>query len=101
MLLSRFRATIREIRDVNREKYGTNRECVALQDPSIRTGDWSKEEDDKLDALVKEHGTSWTRIGSLLPGDGRRTRDQCRNHWHAKQRGVTVGAGRTSKKSRT
>eukprot|EP01052_Picozoa_sp_SAG31_P045148 SAG31_NODE_8137_length_1514_cov_1.340636_2_plen_294_part_00 len=32
MLLSRFCATIREIRDFNREKYGTNRESVTLQD---------------------------------------------------------------------
>eukprot|EP01052_Picozoa_sp_SAG31_P014155 SAG31_NODE_870_length_11338_cov_14.525047_7_plen_182_part_00 len=31
VLLSRFCATIREIRDFNREKYGTNRESVALQ----------------------------------------------------------------------
>eukprot|EP01052_Picozoa_sp_SAG31_P033151 SAG31_NODE_3711_length_3960_cov_5.475265_4_plen_136_part_00 len=31
MLLSRFFATIREIRDFNREKYGTNRESVTLQ----------------------------------------------------------------------
>ena len=30
-LLSRFCATIREIRDFNREKYGTNRESVTLQ----------------------------------------------------------------------
>eukprot|EP01052_Picozoa_sp_SAG31_P012568 SAG31_NODE_737_length_12474_cov_14.694303_11_plen_114_part_01 len=30
-MLSRFCATIREIRDFNREKYGTNRESVALQ----------------------------------------------------------------------
>eukprot|EP01052_Picozoa_sp_SAG31_P011472 SAG31_NODE_650_length_13187_cov_3.011843_6_plen_196_part_00 len=31
MLLSRFCATIREIRDFNREKYGTDRESVGLQ----------------------------------------------------------------------
>eukprot|EP01052_Picozoa_sp_SAG31_P014727 SAG31_NODE_925_length_10954_cov_3.051589_3_plen_187_part_00 len=31
MSLSRFCATIREIRDFNREKYGTNRESVTLQ----------------------------------------------------------------------
>eukprot|EP01052_Picozoa_sp_SAG31_P004614 SAG31_NODE_192_length_20788_cov_8.938083_16_plen_280_part_00 len=31
MLLSRFCATIREIQDFNREKYGTNRESVILQ----------------------------------------------------------------------
>eukprot|EP01052_Picozoa_sp_SAG31_P013202 SAG31_NODE_789_length_12087_cov_5.727227_9_plen_178_part_00 len=30
-LLSRFCATIREVRDFNREKYGTNRESVTLQ----------------------------------------------------------------------
>eukprot|EP01052_Picozoa_sp_SAG31_P035126 SAG31_NODE_4199_length_3480_cov_4.559302_4_plen_172_part_00 len=32
MLLSRFCATIREIRDFNREIYGANRESVTLQD---------------------------------------------------------------------
>eukprot|EP01052_Picozoa_sp_SAG31_P063530 SAG31_NODE_22453_length_525_cov_0.730047_2_plen_73_part_01 len=32
MLLSRFCATIREIRDFHREKYGINRESVTLQD---------------------------------------------------------------------
>eukprot|EP01052_Picozoa_sp_SAG31_P005517 SAG31_NODE_243_length_19342_cov_12.906459_20_plen_419_part_00 len=32
MLLSRFCATIREIRDFDREKYGTNRESVTLQE---------------------------------------------------------------------
>eukprot|EP01052_Picozoa_sp_SAG31_P041758 SAG31_NODE_6420_length_2026_cov_2.119875_2_plen_93_part_00 len=31
LLLSRFCATVREIRDFDREKYGTNRESVNLQ----------------------------------------------------------------------
>eukprot|EP01052_Picozoa_sp_SAG31_P037855 SAG31_NODE_4957_length_2836_cov_2.451023_1_plen_114_part_00 len=35
-LLSRFCATIREIRDFNREIYGTNRESVCIDRPSAR-----------------------------------------------------------------
>eukprot|EP01052_Picozoa_sp_SAG31_P007338 SAG31_NODE_349_length_17243_cov_7.408248_13_plen_161_part_00 len=38
MLLSRFCATIREIRDFNREKYGTNREIVCINSvPTVYT----------------------------------------------------------------
>ena len=51
-------------------------------DPSIKKGDWTKEEDAKLKALVKEHGTTgygaWSKIASEMGG---RTDQQCRKHW--------------------
>ncbi|KAK4052055.1 RNA polymerase I enhancer binding protein [Microbotryomycetes sp. JL201] len=35
-------------------------------DSSRQSGGWSPEEEDRLEALIKEHGTSWTKIGKEL-----------------------------------
>lgn len=44
--------------------------------PCLTKGAWKKEEDDKLDLLVKEHGPKkWSLISAHLPG---RIGKQCR-----------------------
>ena len=41
---------------------------------------WSAEEDDRLSALVAEHGAKrWSVIAELMPG---RIGKQCRERWH-------------------
>ncbi|KAM0788011.1 hypothetical protein ACM66B_006211 [Microbotryomycetes sp. NB124-2] len=35
-------------------------------DSSRQSGGWSKEDENKLEALIKEHGTAWTKIGKEL-----------------------------------
>ena len=43
-------------------------------------GGWSSEEDEKIIAMVKEHGLKkWSVIADNLPGCDR---DQCRQRWH-------------------
>ena len=37
-------------------------------DPSLKKGEWSKEEDDILLRAQAKWGNSWTRIAELLPG---------------------------------
>uniref|UniRef100_A0A7S2ZL92 Uncharacterized protein n=1 Tax=Rhodosorus marinus TaxID=101924 RepID=A0A7S2ZL92_9RHOD len=49
-------------------------------DPGLTKGAWSKEEDEKLDQLVREHGPKkWSLISAQLPG---RIGKQCRERWH-------------------
>lgn len=36
--------------------------------PTVKKGDWSKEEDEMIVAAVREHGTKWSTIQKLLPG---------------------------------
>jgi len=61
-------------------------------DPSVTKGEWSREEDASLRALVAEHGTSsWAMISSKLVG-GTRTGIRCRQRWtHALDLSVTKG----------
>jgi hypothetical protein len=49
-------------------------------DKNRKVRKWTTEEDQKMIALVEEHGTRhWTLIGSMLEG---RTGKQCRERWH-------------------
>ena len=46
----------------------------------IVNGSWTREEDEKVIAWVKEHGaTSWTKLAETIPG---RIGKQCRERWH-------------------
>ena len=48
--------------------------------PDLIKGPWTKEEDEKIIALVKEHGPKkWSVIADNLPG---RIGKQCRERWH-------------------
>ncbi|KAK3841981.1 MAG: Homeodomain-like protein, partial [Linnemannia gamsii] len=46
--------------------------------PSLATGPWTKEEAERLDQLVEEHGEKWSLIASLMNG---RTDNQCARRW--------------------
>ena len=49
-------------------------------EPVVRRMAWSAEEDDRLSALVAEHGAKrWSVIAELMPG---RIGKQCRERWH-------------------
>lgn len=48
-------------------------------DPSIKREPWTKEEDENLLALYKQHGSKWAEIASGLPG---RTDNACKNQWN-------------------
>ena len=37
-------------------------------DPSINHGPWTKQEDEKLMELAREHGRAWTKIARFMPG---------------------------------
>ncbi|XP_057512223.1 transcription factor MYB3R-3-like [Actinidia eriantha] len=48
--------------------------------PDIVKGPWTKEEDDKIIALISKYGPSkWSQISRCLPG---RTGKQCRERWY-------------------
>mmetsp|Transcript_11445 Transcript_11445/g.41879 ORF Transcript_11445/g.41879 Transcript_11445/m.41879 type:complete len:627 (-) Transcript_11445:2397-4277(-) len=48
--------------------------------PNLVKGPWTKEEDDKIVSLVKQHGPKkWSVIAQYLPG---RIGKQCRERWH-------------------
>jgi hypothetical protein len=63
---------------------------------SGRKGEWTEDEDDKLNDAVQTHGgKNWIAIARLVPG---RTRNQCRNRWHyALNPSVDLAAGHTGK----
>ena len=48
-------------------------------DPTLRRGNWTEEEDDRLRKAVAGYGSSWVQVASAIPG---RTNDQCRDRWH-------------------
>ena len=48
-------------------------------DPSIKREPWTKEEDETLIALYRQHGSKWAQIASGLPG---RTDNACKNQWN-------------------
>jgi len=47
--------------------------------PGLKKDNWSREEDDKLLALVKEHGHKWTRFAAEFP---QRPAATIKNRWH-------------------
>lgn len=66
----------------NNEK--TDVQCLhrwqKVLDPKLVKGPWTKEEDAKVVALVKEYGAKrWSDIAKRLPG---RIGKQCRERWH-------------------
>ncbi|KAF9905934.1 Myb-like DNA-binding domain protein [Linnemannia zychae] len=46
--------------------------------PSLATGPWAKEEVERLNQLVQEHGEKWSYIATLMNG---RTDNQCARRW--------------------
>ncbi|KAF9108041.1 Myblike DNAbinding domain-containing protein [Mortierella sp. GBA35] len=46
--------------------------------PNLQSGPWTKEEVERLDRLVEEHGEKWSLIASLMNG---RTDNQCARRW--------------------
>jgi hypothetical protein len=46
--------------------------------PSLATGPWTRQEVERLDELVEEHGEKWGFIASLMNG---RTDNQCARRW--------------------
>lgn len=48
---------------------------------------WTKEEDEKIFALCKEHGTSWSIIVEKFPG---RTENQVKNRFYSTLRRVAT-----------
>ncbi|KAF9128285.1 Myblike DNAbinding domain-containing protein [Mortierella sp. 14UC] len=46
--------------------------------PSLTTGPWTKEEVERLDQLVEEHGEKWSYIATQMNG---RTDNQCARRW--------------------
>jgi hypothetical protein len=47
-------------------------------DPTIIKDDWTKEEDEKLIKLQREHGNRWSKFMEFLPG---RSSLGCKNRW--------------------
>ncbi|XVE58834.1 hypothetical protein DITRI_Ditri04bG0200700 [Diplodiscus trichospermus] len=47
-------------------------------DPALNLGMWTEEEDQRLEAAVKEHGYCWSKIATLMPS---RTDNQCWRRW--------------------
>ena len=47
-------------------------------DPSINKDTWTKEEDETLIQLQKEHGNKWSKFLEFLPG---RSSSGCKNRW--------------------
>mmetsp|Transcript_18724 Transcript_18724/g.28231 ORF Transcript_18724/g.28231 Transcript_18724/m.28231 type:complete len:569 (-) Transcript_18724:433-2139(-) len=79
----------RESREENKSSLNENINVVVplhdhhqyLEDEQVKTkGPWTKEEDEKVIALVQEHGPrKWSTIAAQLPG---RISKQCRERWH-------------------
>ncbi|XP_043696317.1 uncharacterized protein LOC122646781 isoform X1 [Telopea speciosissima] len=51
---------------------------VNVLDPSLNLGEWTEEEDNKLEAAIKEHGYCWSKVAAAVPP---RTDSQCRRRW--------------------
>ncbi|GAB2269943.1 hypothetical protein Dimus_004861 [Dionaea muscipula] len=51
---------------------------VNILDPSVKTGEWTADEDLKLRAAIEEHGYRWSRVAACLRS---RTDCQCRMRW--------------------
>ncbi|KAL9247899.1 hypothetical protein vseg_021279 [Gypsophila vaccaria] len=51
---------------------------VNILDPSLKRGEWTKEEDLKLKEAVAEHGYYWSRVAACVP---LRTDNQCSRRW--------------------
>lgn len=48
-------------------------------DPTLRRGNWTEEEEERLRKAVTGYGSSWVQVASAISG---RTNDQCRERWH-------------------
>jgi myb proto-oncogene protein len=61
-----------------------------------RTGQWTEDEDSKLEDAVQTHGgKDWVAISLLVPG---RTKKECNQRWHSVMNpSITLAAGRTGK----
>ncbi|MED6157023.1 hypothetical protein PIB30_019688 [Stylosanthes scabra] len=62
----------------------TEAQCInrwqKVLDPNLVKGYWTKEEDDRLNVLVRKYGSKkWAGIAKFLPG---RIGKQCRERWH-------------------
>ncbi|CAO2820494.1 unnamed protein product [Amaranthus hypochondriacus] len=51
---------------------------VNVLDPSLKHGEWTKEEDMKLKEAISEYGYCWSKIAGCVP---LRTDNQCRRRW--------------------
>ena len=48
-------------------------------DPTLRRGNWTEEEEERLRKAVAGYGSSWVQVASAISG---RTNDQCRERWN-------------------
>ena len=48
-------------------------------DPSIKKGNWSPQEIERLKDAVTGYGNSWVDVAACIPG---RTNEQCRERWN-------------------
>ncbi|KAL5815509.1 hypothetical protein ACOSQ4_026150 [Xanthoceras sorbifolium] len=49
-------------------------------DPSVNRGEWTEEEDLRLEAAIEEHGYCWSKVAAFLSS---RTDNQCWRRWKA------------------
>ena len=48
-------------------------------DPTLKRGNWTEEEDERLRKSVAAYGALWVQVAPAISG---RTNDQCRERWH-------------------